>query len=231
MIRLVNIGKYNVINMLALYFIVFCFSCNYINAENINSNLNNEFIKAVQNNNLSEMKKLLAKGADINYVDNSNNLCALSYAAYLNNIDITLFLIKNGANIEGNVKNPNSPIGFAILNNNVNIVELFIKSGIDPNFAWKGRGGTLLTQAVQMGKLEVVMALLRHGANVNYCGNGKHSPLFRSIIHGRNNVMEYLLNKDATLNKNDKIVLDELKWFSTEGNEKTFNLLKSKGTY
>ena len=230
MIRFITVLKYCTSKIFPLCFIVFILCCNHVNAENSKLNLN-DFIKAAINTNFLEMEKLLNKGADINYVDKVTKLSALSYASYSNNIKVVDFLVKNGANIEGDSKYPNNPIYFATLNNNVDIVELLINNGVDPNYAWEDRGGTLLTQAVQMGKLEVVKVLLRYGANVNYCGNGKHSPLFRSIIYGRNDMMEYLLNKGAMLNKNDKFILDELKWFNNEGNEKIYNILKLKSIY
>ena len=213
------------------FFLYLFFSCCQLDAIGLNNDLNKAFFSAVMNRDLLLMKKYLKEGADINYIDQETKLTAISYASYSGDIEVVKFLICSGANIHGDSQNPNSPIYFAILNDNIQIVTLLLDNGVDPNFTWDEGGGTLLTNAAQMGKLEVVKLLIEKGANINYCGKGKHSPLYRSVVHGRYDVMEYLLGRGAILNKNDKITLNELQWFDNPGNKKIFEILKSKNAY
>ncbi len=191
-------------------FIIACYGFTGIFANAYALDMNDMLLKSLLDRDYDRMQECIKNGADINSITIINGLSVLDYASYKNDLKLVTFLIKAGAAPQGNSKYPAGPIFFAILNDNSDLIDVFIKNGISPNFAWEGQGGTLLTQAVQMGKVNAVKTLIRHGADVNYIGNGKHSPLFRAIIHNRPEIRNILLDNNAELNGYDKHVLHDL---------------------
>jgi ankyrin repeat protein len=185
------------------------------------SALNESFVNAVDKSNYQLMKDLLAQGADINSSFLEGKYTALSSAASTGNLKLVKFLIDNGADIRGNKLFPNSPVYLAISGNHLEVVSFLLDKGINPNFAWPSKdGGTLLISAIQFGHKIIVKLLVERGADVNFIGNGDHSPLYRSIIYDRFEIFDFLLKQGAKLNDNDKETLNEFKWESIKDNNK-----------
>lgn len=184
---------------------------------NSNYNLNEAFLMAVYENDYAIMEELLKKGADINAVDREGSLTPLAVAAANGDLKLVNFLLENNANPHGNQNIPNLPIYLAISNNHFNVVKKLLELGISPNYAWPNRnGGTLLITAVQMGHLEVIKLLVQLGADVNFCGNGDYSPLYRSIIYDRFTIFKFLISNGAFINDHDLAALSQLKWWKTK---------------
>lgn len=189
--------------------------------------LNEAFLKAVSAKDLSLMEKLLKEGADINATESEGKFTALTEAAADGDLEIVNYLLQKGAKPDGVQIFPNSPIYFAIFGDHITVVRRLLDQGIDPNYAWPNRnGGTLLIVAVQDNRLDIVKLLIQRGADVNFTGNGDHSPLFRSIIYDRFNVYKLLLSKGACLNKQDRKVLSEVEWENVKEDKKYIQLLK-----
>jgi ankyrin repeat protein len=159
----------------------------------------------------------LKQGADINTTFKDGTSTALTAAASSGDIELVRFLLKKGANPAGSAGFPNSPIYFAIAENQTAIVAALLDAGVDQNYAWPGEsGGTLLISAVQFGHFDVVKLLVNRGAIVNFTGNGKYSPLYRSIIYDRFSIFCLLLEHCARLNADDMKALDKLEWEKDE---------------
>jgi ankyrin repeat protein len=192
--------------------------------------LNEAFIKAAENGDIPLMKDLLAQGANINYADTDGNYTALCVAAASGNVGLVQFLLGKGAKVEGSEIYPNQPIYFAITENHPIIVDILINAGVDTNYSWAGKhGGTLLTNAAQFGYLEIVKILIRHGANINYTGNGDYTAIYRAIIYEHLDVVFYLINNGAKLNDKDISSLSQLDWFNESINQRIISLMKEKG--
>ncbi len=192
-------------------------------------NLNELFIKAVDQKDYEEMEELLKKGADINSSFLNEKYTPLSSAASNGDLKLVIFLVENGADIKGNSLFPNSPIYLAISGNHLGIASYLLNKGVKPDFAWPGEdGGTLLISAIQFGNLPIVKLLVNKGADVNFTGNGKNSPLYRAIVYDRFEIFEFLINHGAKLNKCDNKALDELNWTSVKENQKYFQILRTK---
>lgn len=194
-----------------------------------NSSLNDELLSAVYEKDYVLIEKLINNGADIDTVDNEKSLSPITIAAIVGDVKLVEFLLKKGADIHGKQEIPNLPIYLAISNNHLKVVKKLIDSGISPNYAWPNQdGGTLLITAVQLGHAEMVKLLIELGANMNFCGNGDYSPLYRSIIYDHFDVFEYLIKKGAYLSKKDISTLSELGWWEDEKNSKYIKLLKQE---
>ena len=64
---------------------------------------NDKLIKAVNNNDLKELKSLVNSGVDVNYQDNKGKT-ALTYAAELGHPKIAKYLINNETNVKNECK-------------------------------------------------------------------------------------------------------------------------------
>ena len=169
--------------------------------------LSQAFLKAIYAKDFSQMEKLLKEGIDIN-APVREGLPPLAEAAFLGDLAVVDFLLKNGAKVEGTSTKPHSPIFFAISKDNIKIVKRFLDLGISPNYAWPDRNsGTLLIQAVQFGHFDIVQLLVLRGADVNFTGNSDHSPLYRANIYDHFDIFKFLLSKGACLNERDKAAL------------------------
>ena len=188
------------------------------------------FLKAIYAKDFSLMDKLIAEGVDIN-APIRNDLTPLAEAAFAGDLEVVDYLLRKGAKVEGTQAFPNSPIYFAIFKNHISVVKRFLDLGIDSNYAWPKRdGGTLLITAVQPGHLDIVKLLVERGADVNFCGNGEHTALFRSVIYDHFDVFKFLLSKGACLNERDKATLSEVEWEKVEKDKKYIQLLdKNQG--
>ena len=223
------------VNELKDYLITFCiifsvFCSFHLPFAYSDISLNKAFLKAAENGDIPLMEDLLAKGADINYADSEGNYTALFVATASGNAGLVKFLLEKGAKVEGVEIYPNQPIYFAITENHPIIVNILINAGVDPNYSWAGKdGGTLLTNAAQFGYLEIVEVVIKHGANINFTGNGDFTALYRAIIYEHLNVAFYLINNGAKLNEKDISALSQFKWFEKEKNNKIISLMKEKG--
>lgn len=83
---------------------------------------NHQLIEAVD--------KLLNKGIDVNIADYENELTALNYAINLHNTDITMLLIKHGANPNIQDYYGNSALHYAIIEDNPEVVMILIQSAM-----------------------------------------------------------------------------------------------------
>lgn len=208
--------------------IEFVFSFLHATAQS-DQNLNESFLKAIYAKDFSLMEKLLKEGADLNVPD-EEGLTPLAKAAYVGDLKTIEYLLSKGSKIDGAQIFPNSPIYFAIYKGHISVVKKFLDLGIDPNYAWPNRdGGTLLITAVQYEHLEIAKLLVQRGADVNFCGNGDFSPLYRSIIYDRFSIFKFLLSKGVCLNEKDVKALSDVEWEKVKRDKKYIELLKKKG--
>lgn len=115
----------------------------------------------------------------------------LEIAAFEGQADRVARFLREGQNPEGKDKK-NTAIYFAILNGHVAVVRLLLDAGVNPNLDWGKSGGTLLTNAVQFDRVEIVEMLLERGARVNAASGS--SAVFIAKIHDRRKILAILLS-------------------------------------
>lgn len=89
-----------------------------------------------------------------------------------------------------------------VIQNQLEVVSLFIKAGIDPNAAEEDK--TVLLEACRRGYTEVGLALIEAGADVNAEDSYGVSCLMFSAITGSNELILKLIEKGADVNARDK---------------------------
>ena len=94
----------------------------------------------------------------------------MEFAIEKNAIKVATFLISAGAKLD---KGPNRPLIYAALFNRVEMAELLLNAGADPNVTVSNpdesvRGETALMYAVDLPeKIRIAELLLKHGASPN----------------------------------------------------------------
>ena len=150
---------------------------------------NKQFFKAVRHNDLAAVTRLLAEGANIEYVDQShlrlNNsgealpgqllsmATALEVSCRNNNIEMATLLLNAGAQVFGGT------LVAAIQHGNVEFIRLLISR--NPAIA---RYQYALLEALRLGNIDILRLLLENGADPNAASYG--IPALAQAVH-RNN--------------------------------------------
>ncbi|MEL7037827.1 MAG: ankyrin repeat domain-containing protein [Cyanobacteria bacterium J06592_8] len=133
-------------------------------------NLNQRFIQAVQNNQLSMVQSLLAIGVNINVRDTETGLTPLMMAAKQANLEMVSILLNSEADLYllGS-RDGTSVLHQACQGGSAEIVRLLIEAGAFVDIAIAtGNHQTPLQQALRQGQLNCAKALIAAGANLAY---------------------------------------------------------------
>jgi uncharacterized protein len=155
-----------------------------------NTKLETPLIKAVKKRNGPIVLRLLAAGANTN--DKSmGEKSAIYYASQSNDIDMVQALLKAGASVE------NAQLSYADLE----LLNVLLDAVADPN-RFAGWAGTTLCYACFKEDDEeckqIVSRLLKAGANVNICRDGRDSPLHFAAGQGKVNIIRRLIEAGAS---------------------------------
>jgi len=165
-----------------------------------------------------EVVKLLLKfGANPNYLSNACGT-PLHFATCVRDIEICQLLIDNGANVNllrtylslpflpKNFKS--SPISIAAQRGYLEIVELLLERGCNPNVYIDRGSNTPLGFAAENGHLDVMMALLEGGADPSYQGEGwfSTSPLFTAVVENQLEAVKLLVEAGANINSHNGLL-------------------------
>jgi len=187
-------------------------------------------MRAVKENKLKKVRKLIKKGADVNIKDHiPGGKTALMFAAENGNLAIVQKLIKAGAHVNavygGDFPHAGKPVlRYAIDSGSVPVVQTLLKAGADPNAFTNARSLSekdlpkieqikpyarnhpLLTYAItRNASLEMIKALIEGGADVN-----KKSlvidwtPLMIAAYLGKTEVARELIQAGADINAVNK---------------------------
>ncbi|KAI0968084.1 ankyrin [Xylaria arbuscula] len=115
--------------------------------------------------------------------------------AYLGNIQMVDYILKNGVN--PNYTTPphfTSPLRSAILRNNEEVIRILIKAGADPNLP--APPVSPLIYAVWLGNISVVKLLLPHVTDIN---DGNPPPIVLAVFKERMDIFKLLRDHAASL--------------------------------
>ena len=181
-----------------------------------------KFFKAVRNNWREEIIYYLNKGIHIDGL-NRYGYNALHIAIEEEDIDLIDFLLEKGANINFDRQGYYTPIEWACLvgneqivkhllsrgsdtkyyslnyaayNGNAEIVELLLNKGMDVDCV-DNYNKIALCWAVQENKMDIAQLLIKNGADVNYMTDDGFTPLYIAASEGYYNLVELLIKKGA----------------------------------
>ncbi len=164
---------------------------------------NTGLLLATKNNNLSKVRSLIDKGANVNFVG-PDGKTPLHFAADNRNIEMVKLLLAKGANVNAADSTGYTPLHFAAVVGDTEVVKLLLAApGIDVNAA-NSTGKTTLHFAAVVGNTEVVKLLLAApGIDVNAANSAGKTPLQSAAGQGRTEVVKLLLTAGAKISVRD----------------------------
>ncbi len=121
---------------------------------------------AVYRDNLAEVKRLIAAGADVN-ASNDYGATPLSEAAVTGNVEVIRALLKAGADVNATNADGQSPLMVLARTSNVAAAKLLVDRGANVNQREEWRGQTALMWAAAEGQPAMVRLLVEQGAEVD----------------------------------------------------------------
>ena len=91
--------------------------------------MNKDLIEAASRGNLTEIKRLLAKGADVNAKTTKDGAVPMHFAAYSGRKEVVELLIAKGADVNARSNDGKTPLHSAAQNGHSDIVELLHDHG------------------------------------------------------------------------------------------------------
>lgn len=159
---------------------------------------------AVSNDDIEEVKNLIAKGADVNgRENNSKNTTPLFLAVENGNAEIVETLLNFGAKINARDDEKRTPLMKLDEDATPELVRLLIKHGAKVNLTDK-QGNTALSLAVEYGRAEVLQELISNGADVNAQNNKGMTALMRAAYDDNLEKVKILLLAGANVNLKNK---------------------------
>jgi ankyrin repeat protein len=154
------------------------------------------------------MKKLIDKGANVDLI-NVGEYCALAQTVKCHSLSLMKFLVEEcNAKVDNYDQNNDSPLIFAILEEDIKIIQYLIDHGADVNHVDEEKQ-TPLEIAIRWGSVPSVKILLENGADVNMGMldyNGKDISLLSYALQVHEpEIANYLIKYGADWNyKNSK---------------------------
>lgn len=150
-----------------------------------------DVFEAARSGDMNAMESLCGSTPDILNAANKEGYTPLMLAAYYGHEDMAVYLVKNGAVIDGKSKY-GTPIMAATVKNNENIVDLLLSHGADPNIQ-DTNGKTALLYCSTFGINTIAEKLLKAGANANLKDNTGNRALDYAILR-QNETLIKLIN-------------------------------------
>jgi hypothetical protein len=157
----------------------------------------NKLVIAVENDDLDEIKMLVARGERVNARDKGyNKNTPLHIAVENGNLEIAEFLLAHGAKTGSKNGDKRTPLMMLDEDAAPALVNLLLLYGAKINLADK-EGNTALTFAAEYASGEVVQALISAGANVNALNKKGETALMRAAENGELENIKLLLGAGA----------------------------------
>jgi ankyrin repeat protein len=147
--------------------------------------LDEQLIVAVRRNDVAEVERLLAAGADANAdrTPGYEGRPPLFHAATFGYIEVATRLLDGGARVNyGADRGAPTPLMLAAVNGSPQMIDLLLRRGADANV--EAAGSTALTEAVRQGRPEVAERLLEAGASPDTPMHDASAPLCYAKARG-----------------------------------------------
>ena len=200
-----------------------------------NPQLNQELITATANQNLSEIKRLLTVGANVDAMDEKQQT-GLLVATHKNNVEMAEIFLLNGANVNQQDAIQDSPFLYAGAEGRTEILQMML--AYNPDTTLTNRfGGTALIPAAEKGHLDNVRLLLEQtDIDVNHVNQPGWTALLEAIVltNGdttQQQIVQVLLEHDADPNLADANGIRPLRHANQMGYGKIAEELRNAGAH
>jgi ankyrin repeat protein len=144
---------------------------------------------------IEDLKTLLALGADANFVSD-DGWTPLATASYNGTLSAVELLVKNNAEITASGMCGCTPLNAAAKNGHIKVVKRLLEKGADISGS-ASDGWTPLSEASSNGHLEVVELLLSQGADPLVFGQNGYSTLDTAAANGHVEIVKTLLAHES----------------------------------
>jgi uncharacterized protein len=145
------------------------------------------------------VKLLIARGANVNAIEQRKGQNALMWAAAEGHTEVVDALIQAGADVKVKSVAGFTPLVFAAIKNDAKSVERLIGAGADPNYTLPS-GNKVLVVAGLNKSVAAVNALVLAGADPNIADGMGNTPLHLAAQLGDSGLVSNLLKKGAQPN-------------------------------
>ena len=161
--------------------------------------LNEELYEAVLHEEFENIDRLLKAGVDVN-IRFEDGYTPLVVAAVVGHLEIALFLIEKGANVNvRNLESGKSLLEMAAWEGNMKMASVLLDNGANVNSRNKVGLTPLMTAALN-GHTKMVVKLLEKDANVNARDINDFTPLMLAVLENHIDTVLVLLDKGAMVN-------------------------------
>lgn len=108
-------------------------------------------------------------------------------------------LLRSGVPVDGVGQRSTTPLAWAVGCENVIGVRELLDAGADPNHLIDGKY-TVFWAAAGHDNVDILNAMVEHGANINFRAPDEDTPLMRSVLLGAWRSFDYLVEAGADLN-------------------------------
>jgi len=137
---------------------------------------------AAHDGDLAKASDALAAGANVNAVD-PHNVTPLLEASCREHVEMTRYLIGQGAEIDYTGMREGSPLMLAAYMGQLDLLRLFLEAGANANLAMPNGGETALHMAAVTGKTAAAKILLDAGADPNlHAKSGETTDMFNGNV-------------------------------------------------
>jgi ankyrin repeat protein len=183
---------------------------------------------AVQHRNKQAVLSLLSQHADVN-APQGDGATALHWAAYWEDAETTVLLIRAGAHVDVRNEYGVTPLSVAAGNGNAAVIEQLLKAGTNPNGTVRS-GETPLMLAARTGHVEAVKLLLSAGADVNAKETwNEQTALMWAAAQGHAPVVQVLIDHHADIKARGNSGATPLLFAVRRGNVDTVRALLAAG--
>jgi len=183
-----------------------------------------DFILAVANDRVDQVRDMVDRGMDPNTVSPSGDP-VLMVAIQTNSDGALNVLLKAGAKVDVVNRNGDSPLMVAALNGKLPLVKRLVTLGAPVNRT----GWTPLIYAATNGHSDVVAYLIDAGANVNAESPNGSSALMMATRGRFQSTVELLIAKGATVNHRNQDGATALTWAKTRDYSEIAAVLRARG--
>jgi len=142
---------------------------------------------------------LIGTGANVNVL-NENFIKPLHFAAMGGSVDICKILLDNHATVNDIDWDGNSALHYAVLGDHLAIVELLLQHKADVNIANNEKQLPLHLAFSASTHTKIIVALIRHGSNLQAMDENGYTPLHLIAQHGEADILKRIALAGANIN-------------------------------
>ena len=145
------------------------------------------------------IETLIELGANVNAQRTDDKEAPLTLSSAWNNFMAVYLLLNHGADANIAVANGYTPLHWAVMKGNQNLVKLFLKKNALIN-TQDAEGNSPLHTAVSKGFFDITKLLVKKGSNVNLQNKEGRTPLFLGVKNKHEQLIKLLIENEADVN-------------------------------